>query len=237
VSPRKEIIGACELYLGDCREILPTLTGIDAVVSDPPYGIGFKPNQRNTAPRSGYSGGHYDTAFAPVTGDQDEFDPAPLLRFPCILWGANNYAARLPASNGWLVWHKAPGITGFHASECELAWCSELNSTRHFTHLWHGFKRASEVSERVVHPTQKPVALMEWCLNFMPSGCVLDPYMGSGGTGVACVRGGRRFIGIEIDATHFDTACKRIEAATKQPDLFIEQPPKPQQLSLMEPAE
>lgn len=79
------------------------------------------------------------------------------------------------------------------------------------------------------HPTQKPIAVMEWCLGFVEGETILDPFMGSGTTGVACVKLGRRFIGIEIEEKYFDIACKRIEEATKQPDLFIEQPKKPEQ--------
>ena len=106
-------------------------------------------------------------------------------------------------------------------SECEMAWTSVLKSTRHFSHMWHGFKRASEVGERVQHPTQKPVALMKWCLGFIGGATILDPFMGSGSTGVAAVQLGRNFIGCEVDAKHFETACKRIEDAQRQGDMFI----------------
>jgi site-specific DNA-methyltransferase (adenine-specific)/modification methylase len=85
------------------------------------------------------------------------------------------------------------------------------------------------------HPTQKPIAVMEWCLSFLPD-CqtILDPFMGSGTTGVACAKLGRKFIGIEIEPRYFDIACKRIEDAYKQPDLFIEPPKKPEQLGILE---
>ena len=96
--------------------------------------------------------------------------------------------------------------------------------------MWAGFQRDSEVGERHLHPTQKPVELMLWCLEFFQhSNTILDPFMGSGTTGVACARLGRRFIGIEIEPKYFDIACKRIEQAYRQPDLFIERPAKPVQ--------
>jgi len=220
--------GRVQLYLGDCREILPTLGKVDAVVTDPPYGISLSPGTRSTKANDGYAGGAFRTNFAPIEGDAQSFDPSPFLRWPCILWGANNYAAVLPPSNGWLVWYKAGGIAGFRMSECELAWSSVITSTKHFDHLWHGFKRASENGQKVVHPTQKPVELMLWCLGFLPRAeTILDPFMGSGTTGVAAVKLGRRFIGIEIESKYFDIACRRIEEAIRQPDMFVEPAPAP----------
>ena len=221
---RVETIGnGVTLYLGDCREIMPTLGKVDAVVTDPPYGIGFKPGTRSTKSNDIYAGGSFRTKFTSILGDETAFDPTPFLGWPCILWGANNYAAALPASNGWLCWYKAGGIVGFRMSECELAWSNAITSTKHLDHLWHGFKRASEVGDKVLHPTQKPVEVMKWCLGFVPDAeVVLDPYMGAGATGVACVKMGRQFIGIEIEPKYFDIACRRIEAATRQPDMLVQ---------------
>jgi site-specific DNA-methyltransferase (adenine-specific) len=218
------------IYLGDCREILPTLGKVDAVVTDPPYGIGLQVRTRSTKSNDIYAGGAYHTDFAEIEGDHSDFDPTPFIRWPCILWGANNYAAKLPPSNGWLCWYKGGGIGGFRMSECELAWSNVLTSTRHFDHMWHGFKRASQVGEKVNHPTEKPIEVMRWCLKFVGARNILDPFMGSGTTGVAAVKLGRKFIGIEIEPKYFDIARRRISEALKQPDLFIEQP-KPVQES------
>jgi hypothetical protein len=229
---RIETIGkGVTLYMGDCREILPTLGKVDAVVTDPPYGIGLEVKTRSTKSNDVYAGGAYHTEFNKVAGDESEFDPAPLLEWPCILWGANNYAAKLPASNGWLCWYKGGGISGFKMSECELAWSNVVKSTRHIDHMWHGFKRASEVGDRVLHPTQKPVEVMRWCLGFVSGSTILDPFMGSGTTGVAAVKLGRKFIGIEIDEKYFDIACRRIQAAVDSPDMFVERPFEPKQES------
>ena len=221
---RKEVIGAAELYLGDCRDVLPTIGAVDAVVTDPPYGIGFKPNTRSTGANDVYAGGHFGTDFAPIHGDCEAFDPAPFIKWPAILWGANNYAARLPDSNGWLCWYKSGGIVGFKMSECELAWTNVLGSTRYIDHLWHGFKRASQNGDRVNHPTEKPVEVMKWCIGHLPApaNTILDPFMGSGTTGVAAVQMGRKFIGIERDEGYFEIACRRIEQAQRQSDMFIE---------------
>jgi DNA modification methylase len=105
--------------------------------------------------------------------------------------------------------------------------------------MWKGLIKASEKDDVRQHPTQKPVALLRWCIEHLPVGCetILDPFMGSGTTGVAAVKLGRRFIGVEIDERYFDIACRRIEAATKQPDLFIEQPRKAEQLTFPEAVE
>jgi site-specific DNA-methyltransferase (adenine-specific) len=218
---RREI-GLATLYLGDCREVLPYLDGVCAVVADPPYGIGLSTRTRSTGTNDHRRGKKesFRTDFAAVAGDSKPFDPSPLLKWPCILWGAHNYAAALPASNGWLVWHKTGGIRGFNMSECEMAWTNFLGSTKHISHMWHGYKRDSEIGERVQHPTQKPVAVMDWCVGFTDAPVIVDPYMGSGSTGIAALKAGRRFIGCEIDPTHFATACKRIEDAQRQGRLF-----------------
>jgi hypothetical protein len=237
---RVERIGDAVLYLADCRDVLPALGKAGAVVADPPYGINFDVGTRSRAKHDLYAGGSYHRSRTDrVTGDDEEFDPSPFLGSACILWGAHNYAAKLPPSNGGLVWHKDGGIKGFAMSECELAWTNVLSSTRHISHMWHGFKRDSEIGQKVEHPTQKPIAIMQWCLGFVPAAeVILDPYMGSGTTGVAAAKLGRKFIGVEIDPGHFETACRRIEAAYAQPDLFVRAPePKPEQLSLLGAAE
>lgn len=230
---RVEQIGAATLYLGDCREILPTLGKVDAVVTDPPYGIGFKGDTRSTKSNDQYAGGSYHRSHDLITGDDRPFNPTKILvGRRNILWGANNYAEHLRSNAGWLIWYKAGGITGFQMSECELAYTNFLGSNKYIDHLWHGFKRASENGQAVLHPTQKPVAVMEWCIGFT-KGVVLDPYMGSGTTGVACANLGRRFIGIEIEPKYFDIACRRIEEAYKQPRLFAEPQAKPTQEALL----
>jgi site-specific DNA-methyltransferase (adenine-specific)/modification methylase len=200
-----------KLYHGDSLEILPTLEAgsVDAVVADPPYGIGWKTPVSASRPKSGMT----------VVGDDSPFDPAPWLRWPCILWGANHYAHLLPVSRRWLVWDKRCGMPPNDQSDCELAFCSEGGSSRMFHKVWNGGGSllAENGPARSIHPTQKPVALMEWCIEFFPDAAtILDPYMGSGSTGVACAKLGRKFIGIEIEKRYFDIACKRIKAEVDQ---------------------
>lgn len=229
---REEIIGDCRLILGDWREVIPHLHGVGAIASDPPYGIAFKHGGND---RSGIGGGAYSTKFAGVgiVGDDQPFSPVEMLALdvPTILWGANHFCHELPGGPSWLVWDKraASGHTNDFA-DCEIAWTNTGGVARVFRHHWDGMMKASERGVARVHPTQKPIALMEWCLGFLKAeGAVLDPFMGSGSTGVACVRAGRPFIGIEIDEGFFSAACKRIDEAVREPRLFTEPEPKPVQ--------
>ena len=206
----------------DCLQVLRELPDgcVDAILADPPYGIdldtdfGCK-NQNSNSHR-------------PVAGDSKPFDPSAMLALdvPTIIWGGNNFASSLPDRGAWIVWDKVTrnGLN-VRISECELAWTNVLARTRCIRHMWSGAFRDSERGT-AWHPCQKPVEVMKWCLSFLPEGCtVLDPFCGSGTTGVACMQTGRRFIGIEIDAGYCDIARKRIaDAATS---LFDPPPPKP----------
>lgn len=217
-SERVEI-GDAVLYLGDCRGIVPGVDTADAaVVTDPPYGIGYSPGDGGkgwTNGRKSFSGTDL------VKGDSESFDPSPWVTFDeAVLWGGNHYAARLPSSPTWLVWDKRIDGLSNDFADCELAWTNLGGPARVFRHLWCGAFRKSERGEDRVHPTQKPVALMDWCLGLVRSQAILDPYMGSGTTGVACARLGKRFIGMELDPKHFATACRRIDDAQRQGRLF-----------------
>jgi site-specific DNA-methyltransferase (adenine-specific) len=209
---RRVEIGDAVLYEGDCLEVMPTLGKVDAVLTDPPYGLAAK-----------LQGGTWGKKFS---GDDYDWDAkAPVLNWigetPAIVWGGNYMA--LPPSRCWLTWYKRDAVRTM--ADCEHAWTSFDANSRLFD-----WTIAATNAERAGHPTQKPVALMEWCLGFLPNAqTILDPFMGSGTTGVACVNLGRKFIGIELDPGYFDIACKRIEEAYKQPRLFDEPPPKPVQ--------
>lgn len=222
---REEVLAeGVRVILGDCREILPSLPKIGALVSDPPYGISYKsPSGKGKTLRGDY---------AVIAGDTEDFDPQPLLGWPQVcLFGGNHFAHRLPPSAKWLVWDKRAGMTPNNNSDCELAWCKEGGSARLITHLWNGMLKASERSDLRVHPTQKPIAVMEWVINQVaaPGVAIVDPYLGSGSTGVACVRQSRPFTGIEVDQNYFDVACRRISDALTRPDIFAERPAAPVQ--------
>jgi site-specific DNA-methyltransferase (adenine-specific) len=155
------------LYLGDCRELLPAIGKVDAVLTDTPYGIAYKPLRG--------SNGSKMWGDATVRGDDEPFDPALFLDYPAvILWGANNFAARLPDSNGWLIWDKCPRgpRLGFVYSHCEMAWTNFLGRVQKFALEWEG---AARNGEPFAHPTQKSTDLMSWCIRLLPPPCDSDP--------------------------------------------------------------
>jgi site-specific DNA-methyltransferase (adenine-specific) len=202
-------IGPATLYLGDCRDVLPTLAGVDAVVTDPPYGINWKPRVN-----------HADQPWK----DDETFDPSPWLnvgKWHCF-WGANYFADRLPPSPSWLTWVKRPIHSDVNFSgdprsyaTTELAWC-DYGKNRFKVLVWDGGKRAGDKENRTFcHPSQKPLELMTWCLPPEAEN-VLDPYMGSGTTGVACVRMGKAFVGVEREPEYFAVACDRIRRAVSE---------------------
>lgn len=219
------IIGDATLYLGDCRDILPTLSKVDAVITDPPYGINKDGQIRTT----GGHGGRKAYEFLGWDGDRPDRDIFTLMLKAAdkhIIWGGNYFADMLPPSMRWLVWDKGQRI---NQSDGELAWTSMQQALRICT-----MNRVELMKDGAEHPTQKPVALMLWCIG--QSGnpkTILDPFMGSGTTGVAAVQMGRKFIGIEREPKYFEIACKRIEDAQRQVDMFIEPQKKAEQVSLL----
>lgn len=236
---QKVVIGDATLYQGDCRLILPGLN-FGALVCDPPYGMGYQSNHNSGRSGISLSMTRIDGDFAPIDGDDEPFDPAFLLAFgvPTILWGANYFFEQLPVGSKWLVWDKLAGKTPVPSgSDVELAWTSEKGPSRMFTHLWRGIMRAGEenvVNGGKLHPNQKPLALMRWCLQQIKfKGAVADGYMGSGTVGVACLELGLPYIGCETDSLHFSTACKRIEQANAQGQLFAPERPKQEQEVLL----
>lgn len=227
------IIGNTTLYLGDCLEILPTLTEVDVVVTDPPYGINI--GRAKTIGGAGKIGGSAKSVKAKDYGthewdDQglsaEQWKAITAKTNQWIVWGGNHLSDVLGPSAGVLVWDKkCQNGWDDTFSEMELAWTNVITRTKGFRHLWAGALRASEKGADVrQHPTQKPVQLMEWCLSFIKGQSILDPFMGSGTTGVACAHMGHKFIGIEIDPKYFDITCRRIEKAYEQPDMFVDQP-------------
>ena len=189
-------IGNATLYLADYHELLPLLCGVDAIVTDPPYGINAN-MQTLGAGKKEFSRGE--------SWDARKVDLSPMLavgRHHCF-WGGNYYTDALPPVNSWLIWHKLNDGRSF--SECEMAWTDFAKQTRHLSHHWGG-----EVKE---HPTQKPYRVMSWTLSHLPSDALVicDPCMGSGTTGVAAVDMGLHFVGCEIDRKYFEISCQRIE--------------------------
>ena len=216
------------MILGDCLDVMPLLGKVDAVVTDPPYGINLDTNNLR------FSGGKGDSARKrgknagtsdgkPIANDAAPFDPSFILQAgkQHIIWGWNNYPDKLPRG-ACLVWIKRNDEAfGSFLSDAELAWMSKGHGVYCRRDLSN-----NAIAKQRVHPTQKPVALMKWCLGFLPNATtILDPFMGSGTTLVACEKLGRQGIGIELDPDYFAIACKRVDEATRQPDMFVAPPP------------
>lgn len=215
---RVEVIGACELYLGDCMEIMPHLGKVDAVVTDPPYGIGITKSNRLAVSR-GMGGGSWDDETPDISGIVN-------MGIPTIVWGGNYFD--LPPTRAPLVWDK--NNAGRDFADFEMAWSNLDMVARRIVF------RPMNMDGGKLHPTQKPISVMQWCIGHLPitHGKILDPFMGSGTTGVACVKKGFSFIGIEQHEPYFDIACERIRKAYAEPDMFVSQPaPKPVQEELI----
>ena len=227
---REVTIGPCRLIQGDCAEVLPLIGRVDAVVTDPPYGV--ESHLPNTTFARANTGSRGKLAQATEWGylawdksppSQNLLDAIVATAKGSIVWGGNYF--HFAPSAGWLVWDKQ---NSGDFADCELAWTNLRQSVRKIAWMWNGMIRKG--NETRVHPTQKPTGVIEWCLGFLPEAkTILDPFMGSGTTGVACIRTGRQFIGIEKEPKYFDIAVKRIQQAwdlkcSELPFEVIEQP-------------
>jgi site-specific DNA-methyltransferase (adenine-specific)/modification methylase len=231
----KQTIGTATLYRGDCMKVLPTLGRFDAVITDPPYGINESAGKAKTRTGpSGIGGGKYVRDYG-----NDSWDKSPVNQNlinsiiaqagVSVIFGGNYYD--LPPTSCWLVWDKLNGDNDF--ADCELAWTNLPKAIRRLQFLWNGMLRANK-EKRGDHPTQKPEGVMRWCIEQAGNPqTILDPFMGSGTTGVAAIQLGRTFTGIEREAKYFDIACKRIEQAYAQGQLFDPAPPVQVQESLI----
>ena len=218
----KVVIGAATLYRGDCKDILPELDRVDAVVTDPPYGIKrFEKPSGKTRFQGVMDNNGLTWDRKP---NQEIFDLMISISKNQIIWGSNNF--NLPPSEYFLVWDKRQTVENF--ASAELAYTNIKVPAQVFRLSIHEHNKTQKS-----HPTQKPIALMEWCLGFLPKAdVILDPFMGSGTTGVGCINLGKEFIGIEKDPQYFEIACKRISDAEKQGS-FFKKTKKPEQLKLI----
>jgi site-specific DNA-methyltransferase (adenine-specific)/modification methylase len=217
-------IGRATLYLGDCRDILPTLPKVDAVVTDPPYGIGA--DKGATVGGTDASGRYIRRPKQYEGGWDDDRPDDELLQTVvesgknAIIWGGNYLADALPRGGRWLFWDKLNSMPSY--SDGEIAWTNIKGAAVKKIAQCNNGMASMQDGDRW-HPTQKPERVMRWCLGFLPDAkTILDPFMGSGTTGVAAVQMGRDFIGIERESKYFDIACKRIEDAQRQGDFFVE---------------
>jgi site-specific DNA-methyltransferase (adenine-specific) len=252
-AKRVEIIGDCQLILGDCREILPTLGKVDAVVTDPPYEAVMQNKWGVLSKQSPSSHVRFEAlGFAAIDHMRD--DVAAAVKEVCEGWGI--FFCMAEGVRAWrdsieatgarykraMVWVKPDAMPQFNGQGPSVghemmvsAWYGKGHSK------WNGggkpgtFIYSKNAPGGAEHPTQKPLPLITELVHLFsqPGGVVADPFMGSGTTGVACVKLGRKFIGIEIDPTYFDIACKRIQDAVDRPDMFVERPAAPRQEALL----
>ena len=216
---RIEQIGDCTLYLGDCLEILPTLGKVDAVVTDPPFGVG------NFVQTTGRLKGRGVNIGKPVTWNDSPPEPEffeliKKISNHRIIWGANFFNC-FEDRGGAIVWDKVQPMPNF--SKADIASCTHYQKTEIVRIPWTNFEvgRLAETD----HPCERPVALYVWCIKYLPAPqLIMDPFMGSGSVAVACIKLDRKFIGIEREPKYFDIACKRIEKALSQPRLALPEP-------------
>lgn len=209
-----------QLYLGDCLNFMRTLDAgsVDAVITDPPYGINYI-NGGGRNPLNGWRDFRADGKWDQWKPTREYFDEIQRIAKTVIVWGGNYFSDLLPPSQQWLIWDK--GQRDFSLADAELAWSNQDRAVRVFD-----YSRGSMLKENGLHPTQKPVALMRWCIELAAAKSVFDPFMGSGTTGVACMQLGRNFIGCEIDPAYYAIAERRIRDAAAQPPLFHLDEPK-----------
>lgn len=201
--------GRVTLYRGDCREVIGSIKA-DAVITDPPYGIGFAAQPTKWQRLAGKRPEEWDNFTIPeVVLSLPEIAPI------CVVWGGNYYP--LPCSRGWLMWRKPDAPPSM--AHGELAWTNLDQNIKVID-----WSISATNAERVGHPTQKPVRVIGWTMEQVgvpTPATVLDPFMGSGTTGISCILTGRRFIGIEKDPAHYLTALTRIKNELAQGDLFL----------------
>lgn len=237
------IIGGTTLYSGDCMDVMKQYSDkyFDLAIVDPPY---FEGPNRTGYYGKGYSSlgvqraKYYDEIKSWSVPEAEYFAELQRVSRHQIIWGANHFADRFnSAAPGWIVWDKLNGASSF--ADVELAYCSMDCAARIFRYVWNGMHQGQyggnkALNEVRIHPTQKPVALYEWLLdNYAKAGQrILDTHLGSGSSAIAANSRGFEFVGTELDPDHFESACRRVENAAAQRQLFAPERPKPEQVSL-----
>jgi site-specific DNA-methyltransferase (adenine-specific)/modification methylase len=212
---QKVQIDGATLYLGDCMDILPTLDKVDAVITDPPYGIGIAKNPVRQL--------HEKLNWDNAPPEKSLIDMCVNASESAVIWGGNYF--NLPPSQCFYIWDKQQPLN-FSLAMCEMAWTNKKGPAK--------MHRQSVLSYEKHHPTQKPVELMIFCIDQLNNPqSILDPFMGSGTTGVAAIQMGCKFIGIEREPKYFEIVCKRIEQAVAQGQLFAPEPMKQMQESFL----
>jgi len=204
------------IYHGDCREVLPLLSlDVDTILADPPYGIGYRSNHNSSRRGKWAKWVRYEN-MPGIQGDDEPFDPSVLPEARnVIVWGGNYCADALPASRCWIVWDKRDGIGPNNQADCEMAWTNLDKPSRIYRHMWSGLLRAGAENvsrSEKLHPHQKPLALMAFCLEYAEaSGLVLDTHCGSGSAIEAAKRRGLPAVGIELEERYCEVTARRLD--------------------------
>lgn len=212
----KRVIGKATLYLADCMDVMEGLGKVDAIVTDPPYGIGIDGQKESIKGKKSDRKGYDFKGWDNCTPDKIVFDKIQEISINQIIWGGNYFQDKIDkVGRMWLLWDK--GQHGLTMSDGELAYTNMDKPLRVFVK-----NRCELKKDGTQHPTQKPISLMKWCISHLPeeTQTILDPFMGSGTTGVAAVEMDKEFIGIELDPDYFKIACERIDLAQRQCKLF-----------------
>lgn len=214
--------GQIILHNTDCFDVMREIGDkeIDLVLTDPPYGINIDGGigAGVCAKKSNFEKKGWDKE----SPKKKIFEEIFRISKNQIIFGANHFISKIPFdSSSWLVWDKDNGSNNF--ADCELAWTSHKTAVRKFKWRWRGMLQENmKNKDEKIHPTQKPVALMSWCLNkySKENDLIFDGFFGSGTTAIACIRTKRQFIGCELDKEYFEKACERIETELRQGVLF-----------------
>ena len=205
------------LYHADCRDVMIPSSDVDLLLTDPPYGINIRTDNYSRKRSAVAQANDYHRVY----GDDKPFDPQHLLGYKqIVLFGANNFAAKLPPSSAWLVWDKLNGLSGKRtigfndSADCELAWTNFENVSRIFRHRWMGLMKESENGQRRVHPTQKPIRLMQRIIEWRtePGDTVYDPYAGSGSTIIGALMAECKVIACEIVEGYCEVIVQRLQS-------------------------
>lgn len=213
------IIGDAIFYHGDCLQVMPEFAdkSIDLILTDPPYGIGEAAGKNisrgNLAKATDYGDSDWDNQIPPP----ETFVELFRISKEQVIFGGIYFTDYLKPSPSWIIWDKDNGNNDF--ADCELAWASHKKAVRKFRYRWNGFLQQPGYIRNIrVHPTQKPVAVIQWIIeNYSnPGDIILDPFMGSGTTAIACHNTGHYFIGIEKEKEYFDIAVNRYRKEIRQ---------------------
>ena len=204
-----------KLYHGDCLEIMPELEPVDLVLTDPPYGVNYKGTSKSQSVQNRKTPPAF-LAKKPIVGDDKDFNPKPFLNYNDVMFfGGNHFSNKLPVSNGWVVWDKLDGTNPSSFGDFDMIWHKKGTRNSLVRCLWRGICQYGEKGKRL-HQNQKPLKVINYLIELTKANAILDPFIGSGTTAIACEKLNRRWIGIEISEEYCEIAALRIDRLQTQ---------------------